>query len=205
MVSNNKNAKVVGLRAPALKNAELVDGLRLGDPVVATQFHHRFGKQVSRWVWRLLGADKEHDDLVQQVFVNILSSIKTLKNPDTLSDWVNSVTFRTVRKELRRRKYRRLLTLSTLHVERALDETNPDRRVCIRRFYVVLDQMRPDDRMIFVLRYLEGYSLGEVASIGGYSLSTAKRRLNRAKRDFKTRAVEDPVLSTVLEVNSNAD
>ncbi len=195
----NELADVIDLPGPALSNQELVRGLIRRETYAARQFHQRFGARIDRLVWRLLGADTEHHDLVHQVYVNILSSIRSLRKIESLSDWVNSVTFRTVRKELRNRKVRRLMVPSTDHVDAAEDNANPQKAVYIRRFYAVLAQLEVEDRMIFVLRYLEGHSLEEVAAAGQYSLSTAKRRIKRAKEEFESRVITDPILVSVLK------
>lgn len=192
-------AEIVQLDSHRLTRADLVSGLLGGDASVASAFHRQYGARISRWVWRLLGGDPEHDDVVHQVFVNILSSIGKLRDVESLDAWVDSVTIRTVRKEIRHRQYGRFLVAKPETVERAADPHHPSRQAHIRRFYQLLGQLKPDDRIVLVLRHLEGCTLEEVAAANGYSLATAKRRLSRATRAFKKRAIQDPVLISLLE------
>ena len=79
------------------------------------------------------------------------------------------------------------------------DKASPFKQAHIRSFYAVLAKMPADDRIIFVLRHLEGRSLDEIARSGEYSLSTAKRRLKRAKSIFSKKATKDFVLMSMLE------
>jgi hypothetical protein len=72
-----------------------VDGLRRGDPATTRALHERFGRLVNRLVWRMLGADLDHDDVVHDVFVNILKSVKSLRDPSSLYAWVYGVTVNT--------------------------------------------------------------------------------------------------------------
>lgn len=192
-------AEIVELATVKLDNHKLVEGLRGGAASAVEVFHQRFGERINRWVWRLLGGDAEHDDVVHQVFINLLSSLGGLRNPAALGAWVDSVTIRTVRKEIRSRRYRRLLVFAPQRVERQLDPSSPARQAHIRRFYCILDAMRPDDRILFVLRFIEGCSLQELADAGEYSLATAKRRLKHAREEFRKRAVRDLVLVSLLE------
>ena len=57
----------------------------------------------------------------------------------------------------------------------------------------------PDERVAFVLRYVEGMDLGQVAETCRVSLSTIKRRLARAEGRFARAAKRDEVLTTWLE------
>lgn len=186
---------------PAYSNRELIDDFIAGVPSAADFFHNRYSVRISRWVWRLLGTDLEHEDVVQQVFANIFSTLFKIKKAEALDSWVDSVAIRTVRFELRKRKIRR-----ALYFQR--DNTDPDdtrdrnsafKQSHIKQFYVILKDMPTDDRIIFVLRYMEGHSIEQIASLGNYSLSTAKRRLKRAKRLFAKKALEDFALVSLVE------
>jgi RNA polymerase sigma-70 factor (ECF subfamily) len=192
--------KVVRLPSAELDPRALVDGLIAGDESSAELFFERFAPRINRWVWRLLGADPEHEEVVQQVFVGVLSSLKKLRDIYVLDAFVDSVTIRTVRKEIRRRGFRkRLFSKTEPCLDDVCDRSAPLREAHVRSFYSILEKLPADDRIIFVLRHLEGRSLNEIARIGGYSLSTAKRRLKKATLEFKTRALKDPVLLSMLE------
>ncbi len=198
-MTRERSAEIVDLASHTLGAAELIDGLIRRDAAAAKAFHRRYGARISRWVWRLLGADAEHDDVVHQVFVNALSSVHTVRKPRSLDAWVDSVTIRTVRKEIRRRRYTRMLVPATEIVEQAVDPRTPAREAHVQRFYRVLAQLKPDDRIVIVLRFVEGCSLGEVAAACGCSLATIKRRINRATEAFRKRAIKDPILVSLLE------
>lgn len=177
----------------------LVQGLRDGDAAAALAFYRRFGDLVNRLVWRLLGADPEHDDVVQQVLIQILSSIDKLKEPSSLESWVIGVTINTVRKEIRSRRYRRLLHPAATTEEPLAQDVSPDGRLAARRFYQVLEGMRAEHRTLLGLRFVEGYTLNEIAVYCGYALATAKRKLRRAEMAFEKRARRDPILASWIE------
>src|SRR6185369_16588271 len=87
-----------------VSDAELGALLRSGSREAAAAVYDRFSTQVNRWVWRLLGADHEHNDIVQQVFVRILQFGPRLRETDKLTGWVHAITVNTVHGELRRRQ-----------------------------------------------------------------------------------------------------
>ena len=137
--------------------------------------------------------------MVNQVFIQIIVSVGKLKNVASLGDWITGVTVNTVRKEIRRRKYRRILTPVAELPEPRVGSGDSDQKVLIRSVYAVLGRMSAEDRVVFVLRFVEGYTLDEVAKIGSYSLATAKRRVVRAKKEFSKRAMKDPFLASRFE------
>ena len=178
---------------------EIVAGLRQNDPAAAAALYDRFADKVNSKVWRLLGADADHDDVVHQVFLHILTGIHKLKNPSSLEEWINGIAVNTVRREIRSRTYRRILIPMASPPETVAASGDPDASLFVMRFFAALRELRADDRIIFVLRFVEGSSLGEVAAAGGYSLSTAKRRLGRARKEFMKHASKDPVLRSFVE------
>ncbi len=179
-------------------NAELLDNLLAGASEAAGALYDRFAPRVNGLVWRLLGADGDHDDVVQQVFLAILQSAERIRSPEALPAWITQVTVNTVRKEIRRRQRWRWF-----QAEAAAQPTDhgPDGedQLLARRFYQVLGRMTPDDQLALSLRYVEGLTLPEVAAACGYSLATAKRRLVRARTRFEKRAQRDFVLAAKLE------
>jgi len=64
--------------------------------------------------------------------------------------------------------------------------------------YLVLDELSADDRIIFVLRYVSGMELHEVADACEISIATVKRRLQRAEEKFAKKATKYPALRARL-------
>ena len=186
-----------------LSRTELLRGLENRSPVAAREFHLLYSARISRLVWRLLGTDCEHDDVVQQVFVNVLGSLHRIIDPGALDSWVTSVTFKTVRYEIRKRKVRRIFFGKTCMEEDETDtyqdSRSPFKQSHIKKFYQILDGLPANDRIILVLKYLENYTIEQVAAAGNYSRSTAKRRLSKAKERFAKKALRDFSLISLAE------
>jgi RNA polymerase sigma-70 factor (ECF subfamily) len=181
-------------------NQSLVNGLKTGNSSAAFAFCSRYGPRINRWVWRLLGADAEHDEMVQQVYVGFFSSLSKLKNVDALDAFVDSITIRTVRKEIRKRKIRRMFFNRSGEIE--IDNTSeerPLRDVYIRTFYRMLNRLSVDERTVFVLKHFEGLTTDEIAQRCGYSLRTANRRLCSGRARLKEMMMKETVLIHLLE------
>jgi RNA polymerase sigma-70 factor, ECF subfamily len=193
--------QVLPFPKPKMDNEALISGIIAGNPVAASQFHRRYTNDICRLVWCLIGSDTEHEDVVQQVLIQIISSLGTVKKPASLDAWIKSVTLRVVREEIRsRQKHRGLFSRdNAIEADAFPSLHSPFKLVHIRCFYSILNTLSFDDRSILVLRHFEGCSIEEIANIGGYSIATAKRRLKKAKSSFKKKAMKEVVLISLLK------
>ena len=172
-------------------------GAARGDSASVLLLYDRFGPIVNRLVWRLMGADSEHNDIVHDVFVNVLKSIGQVRTPALLEQWICGITVHIVRGEIRRRRLYRFLHLDPDAGEQFAIPSDPDAHMALRRFYEVLDGMPANDRIIFTLRFVDGRRLSEIGPICSCSLAAVKRRLRRARAEF-FRQAGDELFSPLL-------
>jgi RNA polymerase sigma-70 factor (ECF subfamily) len=156
----------------------------------------RFAPVVRRLVRRVLGPGADVEDAVQDVFVCLFEKVTALRDPGALKAFVMSITVRTARYHLRRRRARRWIGLADVESHPALHVVtrDPAPQHALARFYRILDRVNDRDRAAFVLRYIEGLELSEVAKALGTSAPTARRRFTRAYGRVALLASRDPVL-----------
>lgn len=163
---------------------------------LAGVLYDRHGEDVNRVVRSLLGPDPEHDDIVQRVFSVALEKLDGLRERSALRPWLVAIAANTTRDELRRRRRWRWLNLTgsddTTEVAAAGEDL--EGRALLRRFYATVHGLPPDDRIVFLFRYVDERPLAEIAGICGCSVATVKRRLRRANDRFLLRAKRDPEL-----------
>ena len=179
-------------------NRQLVDGLTRGDPIAADVLFDKYGEQINSRIWHLLGTDVDHDDLVQQVFVQLLDSIHALRNPDALGPWINKVLVNTVNKELRYRTRRRWLAFVPELPERSIDSSQ-ERDLVLRQIRAVLQRMNATDAMVFVMRFVEESKMEEIAASFHWSLAKARRKVARSRDVFVKKAMRNAVLASLTE------
>ena len=190
-------------------DAALVAAILDGHAGAKAALFQRNAVFVERVITRVLGFDRELSDILQEVFLNALGSIHTLKDARLLRPWLFRVATLTARKMLRRRTRHRWLRLfvdsdeeSRWEVEHAASDSPGESLRALRAVYAVLERMRVDERIAFALRYIEGMELTEVAGACDVSLATIKRRLRRAERRFVKEAGNYPELGGWLEGGS---
>jgi RNA polymerase sigma-70 factor (ECF subfamily) len=168
--------------AEITRDTELARALIDGDPHAAELAWERYAPLVHRIVSRAIGPDAEVEDVTQEIFYRLFSRIGTLRKPEALRSFVISFAIRIVKWELRRRRARRWLTLSeTGEVpDEQLMVMDAESRYSLRRLYTLLDRLSTRERLVLVLRHVEGMTLEEIAEAMELSLATVKRGLRRA-------------------------
>ncbi|MFO0724730.1 MAG: sigma-70 family RNA polymerase sigma factor [Myxococcota bacterium] len=194
------------IRGPAWADEAIVLGLRRKDRAAALALFRRMQPFVNALVWRTMGADSEHDDLVQQSFLAALKTAHTIQDASRLEAWMRGVTLNTLRLELRRRRWRRLFRfILPEDSEQAGSTLGPDTAAAAHQLFDALEAVSADARLAFVLHVVEGYSLPEVAEAMNFSTATAKRRVREARAHLRRRASSDNILSTLIEEVDDVD
>jgi len=176
------------LVAASTEEAEGASDLDLARALIEGKSHaaelawERYSPLVHRIVSRAIGPDAEVEDVTQEIFYRLFSRIGTLRKPEALRSFVISFAIRIVKWELRRRRARRWLTLS--ETGEVPDEQvmvmDAESRYALRRLYALLDRLSTRERLVLVLRHVEGMTLEEIAEAMELSLATVKRALRRA-------------------------
>lgn len=181
-------------------DAGLVAALRSGRQSAKAALFNRYGNHVHRVLVRVLGPDPDVPDLVHDVFVAALESIDRLSNPGALKAWLSRIAVFTARGRIRRRVRWRFIRVQPFDELEEIEATLASAEVseALRATYRVLGRMKPDERIAFALRFIEGMELTEVATSSGVSLATVKRRLTKARRHFSDLANGEPALAEWL-------
>jgi RNA polymerase sigma-70 factor (ECF subfamily) len=153
-------------------------------------------------LYRVLGHDSEAEDVAQEVIVRALGSAKKFRgDASQLEGWLTKITIYTARDTIRRRRvFRRFFTSTEVDADEspALLAT-VEQRETVKHTYKALRTMGADDRIAFSLRVIDKMSMLQVAEACGVSLSTAKRRVERARKRFEALAARDPALQDLVE------
>jgi RNA polymerase sigma-70 factor, ECF subfamily len=144
---------------------------------------------LARLVFRLLGREDEVDDVVQDVFVRLFRSLKTIRQPEAIRGWLVTTTIRIARRRLRVRRFGFLLRRSQRVDPMALvleTQGSPaEGRLALRTVHRTLELLPVNARLAWVLHHLELQGIDEVARSLGCSKATAKRRVADAQLELK--------------------
>ena len=183
----NAKVKITRLRpVNDVDDASVVTGIQEGDRQAMETLYHRYVHRITGIAAKLLRNSADIEDVVQDTFIQAFRDIAHLKDPHRVERWLARIAVHRAHHRFRRRKLKR-----TLGLDRSFDDerltvqagiaASQEAHAEISLLDEVFDTMRMTDRTCFVLRFMEGYLLEEVAAIAGCSLATAKRRIARAK------------------------
>lgn len=140
----------------------------------------------------ILRNKEDVEDVAQQVFVKAYFSLKRFDQRAAFSTWLYKITVNECWDVLRKRKVRPLLYESDLNEEQAHEysgfsekATVPDvsdrleARERVEKLLVDLDER---DRLMLILKEVQGFSVEEIAEILEINGNTVKVRLFRARR-----------------------
>jgi RNA polymerase sigma-70 factor, ECF subfamily len=202
MVPKLRLLPAVGEAPPALEppDAELYHRLVRGEPRAAVLAWRAYAVMVRGLVIRALGPTGEVEDRVQDVFAVFFRKISTLKDPNALRSFLFGITIREIRSELRRRRVRRWVQLtSTGEPVETVSTGDDNARHAFGRLHKALESLDTRGHLAFVLRHFEGYELVEVAEALSCSLATVKRVLAAVETRVWSLAAQDPYLAPYLE------
>jgi RNA polymerase sigma-70 factor (ECF subfamily) len=129
------------------------------------------------------------DDVVQEIFVVVNARLSTVEQPASLRSWIYGVVRRTVSTYHRGRRVR---SVSESHdpVDDLASATQPsplDLTVLsdeVRLLWLLLGELGPLKREVFILAELEEMTVPEIAEAIGVPLNTAYSRLRVAREEF---------------------
>jgi RNA polymerase sigma-70 factor (ECF subfamily) len=143
----------------------------------------RHAAYVGALVLKLIGRPGDVDDLVQDVFIQAHRGLSKLREPEAVRPWLRRITVRRTQRWLRKRWVRRWFGESDVdaHPELADPAASPEDRATLAYVYRTLESMPRDERLAWVLRFVEGETLESTAELLGSSVSTVQRRLRAAE------------------------
>jgi RNA polymerase sigma-70 factor (ECF subfamily) len=179
-----------------LSDHSLLEATRTGDETAFAELVRRYRNPITNYIYRITNDYETSVDLAQETFIRLFRAADRYQQSHAFSTYIYRIATNLAISELRRRKRRRLVSLTgffqgreqgaeatELDVPdaRPLQDTTlieDERRAAIARAIATL----PDKyRAPLILRDVEGRSYDEIARILEMSEGTVKSRINRAR------------------------
>ncbi len=172
----------------------LIEATKSGDEAAFGEIMDRYRSPITNYLYRFLNDYEEAVDLAQETFVRVYFAIDRYHTQFAFSTYIYRIATNLAISEIRRRKRRRLMSLTGLfqseedtQVEfqppdtRKLQDTElveDERSQIIARAIAALPEKY---RIPVILRDIEGRSYDEIAEIMQLGLGTTKSRINRGR------------------------
>jgi RNA polymerase sigma-70 factor (ECF subfamily) len=152
-------------------------------PLALAELFTRYAPYVATIGFKLLGRDDDLDDLVQDVFIEAHRGLAGLRDADAAKGWLARITVRRAVRRLRRQKLRAFFSLDALPESAAPVDgaATPEDRAHVAAIYRRLEALPVPQRIVWVLRHVEGETLDAIAALCACSKATVQRRLRAAQ------------------------
>lgn len=168
-----------------LSDGELVERVQAGDRRSFDALYLRHARYVAGTVFRVIGDDRELDDIVQESFILACEHIRRLKDPQRFRRWVVTIAIRESTRVLRKRRRRNTIGGQIAHS--APTASVPEDLAPAKELYAALGQLPDKLRVPWTLYRVVGESLTETAEACEVSLATVKRRIAAAEERLERR------------------
>src|SRR5262245_25602075 len=164
-----------------------------GEPLTPERVFQEHPPRVYHLARRLLGNDADAEDVVQDVFVQVVRKLCTFRGESELSTWLHRVTVNAAlacREKRARRQQREVpdphdFTEDGSHRLPVRQWARPEEEALDRETHELVERaiagLAEAYRDVYVLADVEGLPNAEVASLLGLSLPAVKSRLHRAR------------------------
>jgi len=130
------------------------------------------------------------DDVTQQIFLKLFTAIRQFRGESEFTTWLYRLVVNACLDERRRR--RRLLPWGETVAMRNSSEKKPQEKQYARlevaeAVRAAIGELKPKFRLPILLKYIEGLSYEEIASVMGCSKGTVASRLNRGHSQLAKR------------------
>jgi RNA polymerase sigma-70 factor, ECF subfamily len=182
---------------------ELVDAARGGDEQAFGEIMDRYRTPITNYLYRFLNDYEEAVDLAQESFVRLYFALDRYHTQYAFSTYLYRIATNLAISELRRRKRRKLFSLTGLFQAEGEEDTEfqpPDMRPLPEEELLNDETRRVLERAIaalpekyrtaVILRDVIGKSYEEVADIMDLGLGTTKSRISRGRALLKDKLKE---------------
>ena len=184
------------------EDREYVQQTLAGDMLAFESLVRKYNRLGGAIAFGILGDFGSAEDVVQEALMKAYGSLSSLRKPELFRQWFTGIVRKRAIDHLRQRRSRRLVRIRLedryMHEARGSipegvlspdDEfLREDRR---KKIFEVMMEISSEDRLVLVLKYMEGLSYKEISEITNISVSAVESRLFRARKTLRDKLTHE--------------
>lgn len=180
----------------AVADEELIYRFQNGDVYAFDQLVYRYKDPLINFVYNFLGDRIDAEDVVQETFLRVFKKKHMYRNIAKFSTWIYTIAGNLAKTELRRRRRRRIMSISQIgYDDRDYDIPDdmltPDKKVNSdineKSIREEIQNLPAKFREVVVLRDIQEFSYEEISDILKIPIGTVKSRVNRGRSRLQKR------------------
>ena len=170
------------LMADQIINGRVIEACQRGDRDAFRVLFETYKDRVYSIAVYSIGGDKSvAEDVTQQIFLKLFTAIQQFRGDSEFTTWLYRLVVNACMDE--RRKRRKLLpwgdSFTSTPTHKKPQEKQYARVEIAEAVQLAIGELKPKFRLPILLKYVEGLSYEEIASVMGCSKGTVASRLNR--------------------------
>ena len=184
--------------------AALVRSFQAGNKAAFDTLVLKHKDRIFNLCFRFLGDYQEADDSAQEVFVKAYRSLRAFRFESAFGTWLYRIAVNTCKNKVKSLDYRYAKKMVHLdnpgaaqadHGLEISDETpSPlaelERKERMELIQRAIESLPPEQKMVVILRDIQGLPYDDIADITGYGLGTVKSRLSRARLELRRKLMK---------------
>lgn len=183
VIDEREKRQDLGRTTPAL--LVTIRAARAGDSAAFEEIMLLTERHVAQIAWRVLRDAEDVKEAVQETFLRLFRHLGRYDEKQDLFGWLSRIAVNVCFDLLRRRKRERIFEPLDQGMPAMSSETAADdamiRRSDLALLGRAIDSLPTKERMVIILRDVEGLPTDEVAATLGSSVSTVRVQLSRAR------------------------
>jgi RNA polymerase sigma-70 factor (ECF subfamily) len=159
-----------------------------GDGEAYSRLISRYQNAISARMWRFSRDRRELEELVHDVFVEAYVSLKGFKAKAPFSHWLNRIATRVGYRWWKKQKRKTDRETPLQDWDQLIQDDSKDPwapQEAAEMLHGLLAQLKPRDRLVLTLMYLEELSVNDIADQTGWSKTMVKVQVHRARKRLK--------------------
>lgn len=173
---------------------ELMSLLAKGGQSAFDELYNRYSKPLLNFFYRMLNNDrKKAEDMLHDLFLKIIEEPERFDQTRTFSTWFYTLAGNMVKNEYRSREVQNEYEIQSRNQSSETTEDQAekiDRRLFNERLQAEIDDLNPNARTLFNLRFVEEMSVKQIAEIMEIPEGTVKSRLFYITRQLAKKLIK---------------
>ena len=175
-----------------LVDFELIERAQRGDSAAFNEIVQVYRKRIMGTITRLIARTEDVEDVAQEVFVRLYFSLDQLRTPKVFEPWLYRLTVNAAYDYLRKQRRRHEFRMSDLSEQQVMladaaaggkaDQEEQQKKRIREAVDSMLGAVSEADRILLMLKEVEGLSLKELEKIYKVNENALKVRLFRARQ-----------------------
>lgn len=179
-----------------MDEAVLINKAKKGDITAFEALIEDHQKRVYNIALRILNNSEDAYDAAQEVFIKVYKSIASFKGDSSFSTWIYRITKNVCLDEIRKRKKNKAISIDEEYeneegsMQKQIYDDSPgpeeitERKIDKEQIYKAIELLSEQQKIVLVLRDIQGFSYEEIGKIIDCPEGTVKSRINRARKSL---------------------